>query len=302
MRIAALRSSSSPLLTFVAAGLVFAAAAVASPAPQQAGQVTEEEGLTLVYHTDDTYELTADGVLLEALVARLAAASGAEFSVAPELLHYPVTLQTDRVALSALLEQLRASLAANLILAASAERAVSRVWLTPTSLTASVADGAAGAPATAGQPVTPGVTPQIPPPPAGVLPTPTGSETMAAGFDPSVDMAAYIRSQAAAAQPPAGTQGAVAPGTPGASGASGAPAGQPGEAGTTPPQAQNGPPIPMDPNALENYFAGDSTTNTYHRLNCIQAMYLPSVNKVWFKSRQEAIAAGYTPHEICVGR
>lgn len=262
-----------------------AGAGLAEGQTQGSDQVVRAEGLELTRHPDNTYELSAADVPLEQLVAHLISISGAEFSVAPELLHERVTVETDRVGLDAMLEQLRASLQANLILAATREHRISRVWLTATTApAATAADPTAAAPSAAAPAgVSPGVAP-----PQGALPLPTGDEVRAAGYDPSVDMGEYIRGRAAAAETGAGN------------GSPGQQAGQP--AGEGEPAASSEPPIPMDPNALETYFAGDSATKTYHRLNCIQAMYLPAANKIWFKSRQEAIAAGYTPHDVCLSR
>lgn len=259
--------------------------------PQQDARTVQAEGLRLVRHTDDTYELAADGIALEALVAHLAALSGIELTVDPELLATAVTIETERIGLSGLLEQLRASMAANLILAGSRSQEVSRAWFTATTAAAAPATGLADAAGAAVNGAEAGGTPtpmlQGTTPPPGMMPVPTGNEVHAAGYDPGVDMAEYIRNRAAATEPT------------GENNPAGGATGQPGEAAEAEPA---GPPIPMDPNALENFFAGDSTTHTYHRLNCIQAMYLPAVNKVWFKSRQEAIAAGYEPHDICIAR
>ncbi len=312
---AAARYSPSSLLLIVSmAALLVVGSADARPQLQQDDRIIEEEGLKLVRHVDGTYEVSADGVALEALVAHLVDLSGAEFTISPELLLQPVTIETDRIGLARLLEQLRASLEANLILAATREHQVSRVWLTSTNATSAAATTAAGTPAGAAAAPTPGL--QTMPVPPGAMPAPTGNEVRVAGLEAGVNVADYIRNQAAA-NATAGAGGAPgatagAPGTAGAppgaaSGAPGAAGGPPGEPGAQPgaegePPAQTEPPVPMDPNALETYFAGDKTTSTYHRLNCIQAMYLPAANKIWFKSRQEAIAAGFTPHEICVAR
>jgi len=273
----------SLLLALLALGSPSVAVAQGAGIGQGGGRVVESEGLRIAYYVaDDTYQLSADNVLLEQVIGRLAEISGATFSAADELHHVPVVIETERVALSVLLEQLRATIAANLILATTREQQVSRVWFTaasvniPTSPLVSPVAAAGGA-APAPGPGTGGALP---------LPQASGNELQAAGFDPSVDMAEYIRNQSAssAGSPP------------------GAPAGE-GQASNGDEQpAPAGPPIPMSPNALENFFAGDSTTKTYHRLNCVQAMYLPSVNKIWFQSRQEAIAAGYTPHDICLAK
>lgn len=288
--------------------LLLAACLAAAPAAgrslaQEAAQdprVVQAEGLRLVRHADDTYELAADGVGLELLAARLAEISGVELSVAPELLATAVTVETERIALSRLLEQLSAAMGVNLIMAGNASAKVSRAWLTATSATtpstgtlaAPTANNVNGTPAN-GQ-MLQGTTP-----PPGMMPVPTGSEVRAAGYDPNLNVAEYIRSQSARAHEAADRRADNA--ASGAEGAAGTGAtGQPGE--TAEAEAPAGPPIPMDPNALENYFAGDSTAKTYHRLNCIQAMYLPAANKIWFKSRQEAIAAGYEPHDICIAR
>ena len=298
-----------PLLILGAVVFVVLGSVADAATAQQTEQLIERDGLRLARHLDGTYQLSAESVTLEDLVAHLVQMTGAEFSVAPELSQQPVTIETDRIGLSALIEQLRASLAANLILASTREHRVSRVWLTATAATA---NGNA-APGTTTVPV--GSTPvsgaQPAMPPQAMLPVPSGNETQAVGFDPAMDMGEFIRNRAAAEQgagsvPAAGgaTSTGGAPTTGGAPAPGGGPPGQPGtETGTQEqPPTTNAPPIPMDPNALETYFAGDKTTNTYHRLNCIQAMYLPAANKVWFKSRQEAIAAGYTPHEICIAR
>lgn len=249
-------------------------------------QVVEEEGLHLARDAEGNYHLRATDFPLESLAQKLAGLTGAEFSIEPELLEMSVNIETEHISLDELLRQLRAAVQANLIVARNADQAVSRVWMTATQAQLAPDPAAAGNLAAndgAGLSYTQMLMAdgEVP------MPQPTGNEVEILGVGEETDVQALIEEGRLAAEAAAENETAGAEGS---------------GAGTGADPAASRPPGPMAPDALERFFAGDSRKKVYHRLNCVQAMYLPSQNKIWFGSREEAIAQGYTPHAICVGR
>lgn len=251
---------------------------------QEQEKAVGEDALHLARDADGNYQLRAADIPLERLAEELAELSGVEFSIESELLEMAVNIETEQVPLDELLRQLRAAAQVNLIVARNAEQVVSRVWMTATQAQLAPDPAAAGnlaANVGAGLPPTP-----APADGGAPMPQPTGTEVEVLGVGTETNVQALIEEGREATQQAA--ENAAAQG--------------PGAESTQADPAGSQPPGPMAPDALEKFFAGDSRKKVYHRLNCVQAMYLPAPNKVWFGSREEAIAQGYTPHAICVGR
>ncbi len=57
--------------------------------------------------------------------------------------------------------------------------------------------------------------------------------------------------------------------------------------------------VPETEAVTENEYVGSINSDIFHYPNCKWAKKIKEGNKIWFKSRQEALDKGYTPCKVC---
>ena len=57
--------------------------------------------------------------------------------------------------------------------------------------------------------------------------------------------------------------------------------------------------VPETEAVTGNKYAGSINSDIFHYPNCKWAKKIKKENKIWFKSRKEALDKGYTPCKVC---